>query len=43
MTTVLLIISVVVLALVLFVGWGILKLAGDIDQDREDWRGERPA
>lgn len=41
MTTVLLIIGIVVLALVLFTGWSILALAGDIDQDREDRFGER--
>lgn len=41
MTTVLLIVGIVVLALVLAVGWGILALAGDIDQDREDRCGER--
>ena len=41
MTTVLLIVGVVVVALALLVGWGILALAGDIDQDREDRRGER--
>ena len=41
MSTVLLIGGGVVLALVLLVGWGIIALAGDIDQDREDRCGER--
>jgi len=41
MTTVLLIVGGVVLALALLVGWGICALAGNIDQDREDGCGER--
>ena len=41
MTTVLLIVGIVVLALVLAVGWSIIALAGEIDQDREDRFGER--
>ena len=41
MITVLLIVAVVVLAFVLLVGWGIIALAGNIDQDREDRFGER--
>ena len=41
MTTALLIVGIVVLALVLLVGWGIIAMAGDIDQDREDGFGER--
>jgi len=39
--TVLLIVAVAVLAFVLFTGWCIIALAGDIDQDREDRHGER--
>jgi len=41
MTAVLLIVGIVVLAIVLVVGWGIIALAGEIDQDREDRFGER--
>jgi len=40
-TTVLLIVGIVVLALVLFIGWSIIALAGEIDQEREDRFGER--
>jgi len=41
MTAALAIVGVIVLTVVLLVGWSIIALAGDIDQDREDQHGER--